>query len=167
MIKYKLWCLIQEHIQPLCAMASEPTVGLLCWLCKNPLHMLEMKRGRAGGSGVQHSAEEHKNQNQCSSHSCLDPPGFFTHSSPWQTSLSNLFKGVVKCVICLSWWADVSPTHIRDAVCVTNGCGPWQPEQTRGRGRDVGAILILGWWRRCSGFPLEGPEPDCFFREMN
>lgn len=70
----------------------------------------------------------------------------FTRFSLLCTSLTDkplqLFKGGVKCVIRLSWWADVNPTLIWDAVCVTNGPGACQPAQMRGRGRCAGHFNI-------------------------
>lgn len=54
----------------------------------------------------------------------------------------QLYKGVAKCVIRLSWWTNVSLTLIWDAVCVTNGPEACQLEQMRGRGRDAGHFDI-------------------------
>lgn len=54
----------------------------------------------------------------------------------------QLYKGVAKCVIRLSWWTNVSLSLIWDAVCVTNGPEACQLEQIRGRGRDAGHFDI-------------------------
>lgn len=70
----------------------------------------------------------------------------FSLIAPLCSSLTDkplqLYKGVAKCVIRLSWWTNVSLSLIWDAVCVTNGPEACQLEQIRGRGRDAGHFDI-------------------------